>query len=158
LTLPRRSLALAAAVALAAVAGALLRGSHANRGDASQARPSVANRGSTGASSEGASGPFELPAEASGDACSACHAAQARAWSASQHAHAMRRFDAARDPMPPDAPASPVAWIGVAPLAHALVPGARGRLQVFDPAWDSAHESWFSIFGDAPPAPHEWGH
>jgi predicted CXXCH cytochrome family protein len=147
---PPRSLALALAVSVAAIAALRLHGP--------VAKPSAPAAGSSDAGSSGAPGAAALPEAATAKSCAPCHEEAVRAWESSQHARAMHTFDPARDPHPPGAPAKPAAWIGVAPLAQVLLPGVRGRFQVFDPAHDAAKGEWFSIFGAAPPAPHEWGH
>lgn len=90
--------------------------------------------------------------------CADCHAREVASWRTSQHARAQRPFDASADPAPPGAPRAPVGVIGVAPLEQMLVAGERGRVQVFDPAYDRLHSAWFSIFGAVAPKPHEWGH
>lgn len=97
-------------------------------------------------------------ASTQGDACAGCHAREVAAWRTSQHAKAQRPFSREADPKPPGAPRDPVAMIGVAPLEQALLAGDRGRVQVFDPAFDRSKNAWFSIFGANVPKPHEWGH
>lgn len=95
--------------------------------------------------------------------CAPCHRAQYEAWKASQHARAQRPIDTrdaeALRALSPELRDEPLrAVIAVEPLRQYLVARADGRVQVLDPAWDPSQKQWFSIFGAAPPAPHEWSH
>jgi predicted CXXCH cytochrome family protein len=83
-------------------------------------------------------------------ACAGCHAAQARDWQASQHAHAMQ---AAGDTVMPGGPGggfSPAYTFGVYPLQQFLVPYRGGRLQAWPQAWDTrpaaqGGQRWFDL-------------
>lgn len=154
MTIPRR------ASLAALLAGILLTGTYAAlRGHARTDRVAAgASSDEPEAFGSAALGDPRAQAEHHAAACTGCHAREGEAWRASQHAHALRPFDGRKDPPPPGAPHTPLAVIGVAPLEQVLLPGERGRVQVFDPAYDREHSSWFSVFGATPPRPEDWGH
>lgn len=94
------------------------------------------------------------PAVASGR-CAGCHDDIVATWRGSAHAQAEGPVRPGMPAAPPDI--APIAVIGRDPVVQWLVPADRGRVAVYDPAFDPRDGSLFSIHA-TPAQPGTWAH